>query len=371
VLEAEGYRSALQRIAEPVPEREFAGIRVLLAEDNEANRFVAQELLTVLGIELETAVNGREAVDRVRAKRYAAVLMDMQMPEVDGLEATRLIRQDKANAALPIIAMTANAMKADVEACLEAGMNDFVSKPIDRVELLRTLRRWLPRDGGPASLAPEPDILPQIAVDEVVAHPAAIDVEDVVRRLGLPFEQLRPLYLRLDAGLRQTLEDLHRAVTAEDARGSCEHAHALAGAAGNFGAARLFQSAKELEAAARAGRTDLSSLFTAVEQAATSVFAAIDNMRQSLPRNSTTDSRVAPLDRANLQRALERLQNALANLDLSGSSVGLDEIDHMELPAALRTATTRIRGLVEGYEYDEAAAAVTRLLADLAAGGQS
>ena len=106
-------------------------MKALLAEDNEANQMVATELLSILGIELDIANNGREAVEMARANpgAYACVLMDMQMPEMDGLEATRAIRDDPAFRDLPIIAMTANAMKRDLDACLAAGMNDYVTKP--------------------------------------------------------------------------------------------------------------------------------------------------------------------------------------------------------------------------------------------------
>jgi CheY-like chemotaxis protein len=120
---------------------------------------VAVELLSILGIELDIANNGREAVEMTRANPigYACVLMDMQMPEMDGLEATRTLRSDPALRNLPIIAMTANAMKRDLDACLAAGMNDYVTKPIDRTTLAATLRKWMPAsarvvpDGGQLS----------------------------------------------------------------------------------------------------------------------------------------------------------------------------------------------------------------------------
>ena len=126
--------------------RSEGNVRVLLAEDNEANQMVASEILGRLGIVLEIASNGREAIEMVAAGqgKYAAVLMDVQMPEMDGLEATRRIRGlPGAAAATPIIAMTANAMRRDREACVEAGMDDFVSKPIDAGVFLAVLQRLM------------------------------------------------------------------------------------------------------------------------------------------------------------------------------------------------------------------------------------
>src|SRR5262249_6205157 len=167
IVEAAGPRpAAARRDAAPAPAAEFAGARVLLAEDNEANQFVAPELLGPLGVGLDIAAHGREAVEMAGGRWYAAVLMDMQMPEMDGLEATRRIREEPASRGLPIIAMTANAMKSDVEACLAAGMNDFLSKPIDRAALVEALRRWLPAGGpGPAPppARPEPPPVPVLA----------------------------------------------------------------------------------------------------------------------------------------------------------------------------------------------------------------
>jgi len=119
------------------------GARVLLVEDNEINQEVALGQLEDAEVEVDVAVNGEIAVRMVRDKKYDLVLMDMQMPVMDGIEATRIIRSDATFDVLPIIAMTANAMTADRDRCLEAGMNDHIPKPIEPEELFRVLAHWI------------------------------------------------------------------------------------------------------------------------------------------------------------------------------------------------------------------------------------
>ena len=114
--------------------------------------------------------------------KYAAILMDMQMPELDGLAATRALRADPRFATVPIIAMTANAMKADLDACLAAGMNDYVTKPIDRRTLVATLRRWLPRTAGAAALAVAIDVPQRVPA----AASAAVGERRAVRQRQRP-----------------------------------------------------------------------------------------------------------------------------------------------------------------------------------------
>jgi signal transduction histidine kinase/DNA-binding response OmpR family regulator/HPt (histidine-containing phosphotransfer) domain-containing protein len=132
---------------------ELPGVRILLAEDNEVNRLVASELLQSVGCICAIAVNGREAVDQALAASHDVILMDCQMPEVDGFEATKMIRDaERADAASPhrtIIALTANAIKGDREKCLAAGMDGYVTKPIDPGELFRTIAQSI----GPERLA--------------------------------------------------------------------------------------------------------------------------------------------------------------------------------------------------------------------------
>ena len=123
-------------------------MRVLLVEDDPINTEVALELLTSVGLVVDTAENGAISVQRVGVNTYDLVLMDVQMPEMDGLEATRIIRTEPANHSLPILAMTANAFESNRQECLDAGMNEFVGKPVIPQALYSALVQWLPRRGS-------------------------------------------------------------------------------------------------------------------------------------------------------------------------------------------------------------------------------
>jgi CheY-like chemotaxis protein len=146
-----------QRQAKPSDSSELVahlkGASILLVEDNEVNQLVASRILKKAGLSVSIANNGLEALEMIQAAPYDLVLMDIQMPEMDGLEATRSIRRMEAFRSLPIVAMTAHAMSGDRELSLQSGMNDHVNKPIDVNELFKAIARWLPPDSGKVGAA--------------------------------------------------------------------------------------------------------------------------------------------------------------------------------------------------------------------------
>jgi signal transduction histidine kinase/CheY-like chemotaxis protein/HPt (histidine-containing phosphotransfer) domain-containing protein len=362
---AQGAKAhAVRRGLDAPLEREFEGARVLLAEDNEANQMVAVELLSRLGLELDIAENGRIAVERVREdpRRYAAVLMDMQMPEMDGLEATRVLRAESACRDLPILAMTANAMKRELDACLDAGMNDHITKPIDRQALLATLRKWLPKGADRAASSATPPHPSEVNRDQTPLL-EGIDVQGALDRLGLEFASLRKILIRFADGQGRTLDELRAAVARRDPAAAARHAHAIAGAAGNLGATQLRAAAKALELTARDGGSDLGQLLGEVDEHAAVVFRSIDTLRaaDAAPAAGPAPAPAATLlDPSRINEALKRLSAALGNFDLSISNDALAELAAAGPPLAADIA--KVRELVDQYEFDSAASIVVGLL---------
>ena len=228
--------------------------RVLVAEDNELNQQVAVELLHELGIDADIAVTGRAAIQRLHEQHYDLVFMDVKMPEMDGLAATREIRQSASLRDLPIIAMTANAMTSDRDKCLAAGMNDHLGKPIDVAELARMVEQWARLDRTPATpAAPPPGMAPPADGDErqrVLPRLRTIPGLDIDTGLALTNDRAA-LYLNLlrrfcscpvakESGLRQAFD-------AGDAHAAEREAHTLKGIAAQIGAGLLTQAAQSIE----------------------------------------------------------------------------------------------------------------------------
>ncbi|WP_159017093.1 hybrid sensor histidine kinase/response regulator [Cognatiluteimonas profundi] len=270
------------------PQRPIGSARVLLVEDNPVNLMVGQRLLSVLGVDCDTANNGEIALLRMSSIRYDLVLMDCQMPVVDGYTATRRWREGEAAAGdgnhLPIVAMTANAMAGDRQKCLDAGMDDYLAKPVTRAELERCVHRWwrpkasdmrtaigasTPDVAEPAPVATESaEVIDMIEPALPQAPPA--DVVPVIDE-GVISELRDVLGGEIDRLIRLFLEDtpmllarLEAAALAPDYGELCEAAHSLKSSSANLGAMALSAAAKRVELGARLQTLDRPAVAVAM-----------------------------------------------------------------------------------------------------------
>jgi len=227
--------------------RQFSGRRVLLVEDNEVNRELAYEMLCNIGLTVDTAENGLLAVEAVQRAAYDLVLMDCQMPVMDGYAATAKIRDELQMRQLPIVAMTANALASDRDRCLTAGMDDHIPKPIDVAVLHATLAHWLKVREGESPL-PRPVVIPESATEA-----SEIDTASALARMG----GNRSMYDRLLVRFRENQGDAVDRLRADQQQGDSAamilRAHTLRGLAGNIGAVGLSRLAAELEERLRHG----------------------------------------------------------------------------------------------------------------------
>ena len=268
------------------PQSIFRGVRVLLAEDNFVNREIGVAMLEALGCAADCAGNGREAVAEVAARYYDLVLMDCQMPELDGFAATSAIREHEAAGELPaadgepvprrlpIVALTANAMRGDRERCLQAGMDDYLAKPFSRDQLRELLLRWLqPRadDEGTGAGAHGGEV----AVEGPVLDPAALEAIRELQRPGQPQLVARIVGAYHEESPR-LLSELKRAAQAQDGDALARAAHSLRSSSANLGASRLAVLCKQIESSARDQRlAGAEGLLEALENEYRKVSAAL------------------------------------------------------------------------------------------------
>jgi CheY-like chemotaxis protein/HPt (histidine-containing phosphotransfer) domain-containing protein len=257
---------ALPAVAVSGPSQPLAGT-VLLVEDHPVNQKVAQKLLERLGLTVDVADNGEIALEKLRRRAYAMVLMDCQMPVLDGYSATRRLREiesEQGKPRMPVIAMTAHAMSGDRERCLQAGMDDYLSKPLDRQLLEQTLARWMqqspqaaavPATPVAATAAATPPLPPQTSQPAMISPPppdtldtaTLVDLEDI---MGDELVTLVDAYLR-DGDTR--MRNLQEAATRGDSAEVGKLAHSLKSSSANLGAMPLSTRARQVEEAARSG----------------------------------------------------------------------------------------------------------------------
>lgn len=286
-------------------DKPLAGLLVLLVEDNAINQQVARELLKRYGAVVDVAGHGREAVDMVGRAFYDVVLMDVQMPVMDGLEATKAIRALPGGADLPIIALTAHALAEDRERCLAAGMNDYLTKPIDPDRLLAALGRWIAAAGvavgtsaAAERLAEEP---PEKSAGEPAEEPAppapaaaqagGIDGRKALARLGGNERLLRSVAAEFVRDYAGSAGEFGRLVRRGDMEGARRLAHTVKGVAGNIAADVLADAAQLLEAALAGGAPPEAASLEAYTQA---LQATVADAKRLFPPAGTTSPAAEP-----------------------------------------------------------------------------
>jgi two-component system sensor histidine kinase/response regulator len=331
-----------------------SGVRVLLVEDNEVNQQVATELLDSEGAKVTIANHGAEAVrlltQGVPPPPFDIVLMDLQMPEMDGLTATRILRAQPHLQQLPIIAMTAHAMGEEVQRCLDAGMNDHVGKPIDPGTFFATIARWTRAHRRevldvPVRTASAEDeiILPQIGGVDVAAG-----LQRVAGNKRLYCDLLIQFAVKQEsAGVR-----IRQALASGDRSKAERLAHSLKGAAGNLGMNAIFQTAGKLEGAIRVSQAGIEDL---MEELTAALDRQVRNIHAAFPVGGAADEKIR-LDSRPTDP--EKVLAALANLkELLEANDGDAPEAYRNLVAALGDNPSRLEALgaaVNSFDFEAA-----------------
>ena len=340
----------------------IAGARVLLVEDNELNQEVGVALLGETGLKVDVAGNGAVALERLAARDYDLVLMDMQMPVMDGISATLAIRGNPRYAQLPIVAMTANAMSADRDRCLGVGMNDHLAKPIDPEKLVEILCRWIkPRDRAP--VATHDGTGERRDADGIIESLRGIPGLDIDTGLRLSRGRAS-LYLsvlkKFSSSQRGFAERVKAALGENDWQTALRQAHTLKGVAGQLGAQMVRVAAELLEHAIQQHESP-QSITLLIRQIDELLEKLLDAMDRRLPGDApeAADGEAADALRADILARLGRL--------LGASDYGAERVWNSHRNNLRRWLGDRFDTLdnaVENYEFDTAADLLQQALAD-------
>ena len=334
-------------------EQSVRGAYLLLVEDNLVNQELALEILQGAGVRVDVANNGAEAVGKIGRNQYDGVLMDCQMPVMDGFEATRQIRADGRFNDLPILAMTANAMSGDKELCLAAGMNDHIGKPIDVNQLFVSLARWVkPSDplGNTALLGGASEPVNKTELPNI----ACLDLTQAMRRMGGNAKLMRKLIGRFAETQSDAMDRVRSAIALGDTDTATREAHTVKGLAGNIGATQLLARAGAVESALRHGPADdLPDALLAMGQALTLVLEQI-----AAAMGTPGDAPPSPVvnlvvDREALAADLQNLAALLADDDSRAAKVA-DSITEQLRSVGQGAAAMQLQKRISRYEFEEA-----------------
>ncbi len=353
----------VERRSTPRPSlRRLSGLRLLVVEDNPTNQQVAKELLSNEGAYVEVANNGREGINRVVSAQspFDAVLMDIQMPVMDGFEATRILRQEVGLVGLPIIAMTANVLESDQNATLAAGMNDHVGKPFDIGQLVATLLRHCQR-----TVTPFPTGTPEESVPHMIGPIPGFSIDAALARIG----HNRALYARMVDSFRQDQlairSRFQEHLTSGNTREAGRELHTLKGLAGTLGALELEEYLRSAEAKlkARKKNTDFSAMPAQLDAHLDDTLCTLEDVVRQLNADGAQATGAMPIDRPAVIALLDQLDPLLATNNLRALELSTALKQHYS--AASDDAFDALESAINRMDFDVARAAVQALKASL------
>lgn len=320
----------------------ISGTHILLVEDNEMNQEVAVELLTEAGFRVDTAINGQEAIDLVRRNPYDLVLMDLQMPVMNGLVATAEIRKNPA-LTLPIIAMTASAMEQDRAACMTSGMNDFITKPINPQHLWATLLKWIKPRQTVSPSASQEGIHDITFLDGISGLNVSLGLRGIMWKKDFYLSMLRKFVTRH----KNAAATIRTALDSNDWETAERLAHTTKSVSGNIGATSLQALAEELEQAIRhhEERKVLDEFLLGLETSLGELVGALEANLPELPKTPEPFQ-----DREQLAEVCKQI--ILALKDDNPSACGLFNTHTDLLKAAFPQDFSGIAAAIQAFDFD-------------------
>ena len=351
--------------------KRLKGIKVLVAEDNPTNQEIALAILEGAGMVVEVVKNGSEAVEAFQGGGFDAILMDIQMPEMDGYEATRMIRRREEESGIvrrteriPIIAMTAHAMKGDEEKCLEAGMDAYVSKPINQNRLFRTL--WHSLESHRISI--EQDIEPEASTDEkqseegtngLPAELPGIKISKALNALNIDGNIFKTILINFLESNKDTMSKIRSAFGNEDWESLMHLSHSLKGSAGNIGADELYRAGMNLEMASMEAsvKPPALSLVNALDASLNKVLTSLETLVDA-GESKALHVGGESLNMSWLEQELKQLADALKTADPEAITRQMGKVRGHADSSILQ----KLESQINNYDYDEALESINRIL---------
>lgn len=357
---------AVESDTAPNEDWSFHGAKLLVVDDNETNRALAAEILTMVGCECDWCEDGLRALEAVQAKDYDVVLMDIQMPVMDGLTAARAIRAlgDKYTD-LPIIAMTAHALTTDREKSFAAGMNAHVTKPIDTDVLFSTLSQWI---SSSPQIRPEADQQTALPEQDTIPNLPGIELKDSLERVRGNWTLLKNLLIDFGRIHKQAFEELSRYLSENDLEKAKSLSHTLKGSGANIGTIELSREAAAIEAACQENDqakaiTLLESFASAFRQAMNSI-ATLNTEEDESSDKPKGFNNSATIDTASIRQALKHIQDHL-NTDLGLAQDGLKSLRKLCEEPTHAEKVTKLEVTFQTFDLELANDEIIQWLADI------